>query len=88
MLISHSKNIAWRVIDGKAYIVNTGTSCLHSLDEVGAFIWQKLHKKCSAAKLVDLLLKEYDVEKTVAADDVTGFISELKEKGLIEIQND
>jgi len=38
--IVKASHLAARVIEGRAFIINTKTSTLHELDEVGTFIWK------------------------------------------------
>ena len=40
-----TENLASRVIEGQAFIINTKTSMLHELDATGTFIWNLIEKK-------------------------------------------
>ena len=55
-----------------------------TLNETGAFLWERLHKGASCEELVDALLREYEVEKAVAERDVRDFIKKLKDGDLLE----
>ena len=56
-----------------------------TLNETGAFLWEKLEAGCDGKKaLVDALLEEYDVERAVAEKDVDAFIENVKESGALE----
>ena len=55
-----------------------------TLNETGAFLWERLHKESSCEDLVDALLCEYEVEKAVAERDVRDFIKKLKDGDLLE----
>lgn len=49
------------------------------LNETGAFLWKKMAEKdCSEEELVDMLLKEYDIDRETAAKDVHKMIESLK----------
>ncbi|OGS19415.1 MAG: hypothetical protein A3J83_03205 [Elusimicrobia bacterium RIFOXYA2_FULL_40_6] len=85
MYIKQEKNIAWRVIEGKAYLVNTKTSYLHSLDEVGTSAWRHISGGTEFEKLLDKLAGEFEVKRTILHKDITEFIEELETKGLIEV---
>lgn len=80
--VKKAGHLAWRTIEGKAYIVNTRTSTLHELDEVGSFIWVRIDS--SPERIVDELLGEYDVTRAEAQKDLDEFLDALAEKGLIE----
>ncbi|MDI6642251.1 MAG: PqqD family protein [Elusimicrobiota bacterium] len=83
MRIAHSKNIAYRVIGGKAFIVDTKNSYLHSLNELGTEIWKLLSKPIEFEDLINNLLNEYDVDRNTLQADLTEFIEELKKKNLL-----
>jgi len=87
MNIQHSENIAWRIIDGQAYIVTVNDSKLHLLNEIGTRIWQLIERKIDFENLVKKLLSEYDVESEKLRADLKEFIEELKTKGLIKIED-
>ena len=55
-----------------------------SLNETGVVLWELLEKGADKKALVDRLLSEYEVEEATAENDVDIFISQLREKDLIE----
>ena len=55
-----------------------------TLNETGAFLWEKLKNKVSKEELLEALLSEYDVEKSVAQTDIDEFLKILSEKELLE----
>ena len=54
-----------------------------TLNDTGAFLWEKLQEETSAEALTDALLKEYDVDEATARRSVEAFVGKLKENGLI-----
>lgn len=58
--------------------------CIITLNEVGAFLWQKLATECTVADLVEALLAEYDVTAEIATADVERFVASLREKNLLD----
>ena len=58
--------------------------CVITLNEVGAFLWQKLTVDCTVADLVEAVLAEYDVTADVATADVERFVDALREKNLLD----
>jgi hypothetical protein len=62
---------------------------LMSLSESGALLWSKLEQGIeSKEQLVNLLRENYSVEAAVAAEDITDFINQINERGLIEDGNE
>jgi hypothetical protein len=60
-------------------------SGIMTLNETGAFLWKKLESGVqNEEELVAALLAEYDVDKETAQRDVSEFISDVNEKGLVE----
>jgi len=58
---------------------------LHTLDEVGSFIWKAIDGNKSLLTILNEICDEYDVERTVAENDLMKFINELAEKGIVTI---
>jgi len=58
--------------------------CIITLNDTGAFIWEKLQQPCAAEDVVNALLNEYDVTADVAAADVAAYITAMREKGLLD----
>ena len=58
---------------------------LHSLDEVGGFIWRSINGSSTVQDIIVMLLQEYDVGKSQAEEDIKNFLFELEEKKLIKI---
>jgi hypothetical protein len=56
---------------------------LHSLDEIGSFIWKHIDGKTPAGDIIEHICGEYDVARSQAEHDLDVFLSTLKEKNLI-----
>ena len=54
------------------------------LNDSGKFIWDKLAVDADKDDIVNALLEEYDVNRTVAEADVDKFIDELKGANILE----
>lgn len=58
---------------------------LMSLSESGALLWKRLEEEVqNEQELVSSITDEYDVEESVAREDIRAFINSITEKGLIE----
>ena len=82
-MLEHSKISAWRIIEGRAFVINTKDSTLHELDGTGTFIWKTLEKGAGIPSIVNKLCVEYDVTREAAQKDVSEFVAALIKKGLI-----
>jgi hypothetical protein len=56
---------------------------LHELNEVGTCLWLALEQPATPEQLVDVLVSEYAVSRTQAANDVAEFLHELTDRGLV-----
>lgn len=54
------------------------------LNEVGAFLWQKLQQEVTEDELVMFVTEQYEVDDTKARTDIQKFTTVLKEKGILE----
>ena len=54
------------------------------LNELSAFIWNKLQTPIEFENLMSAILKEYDVDEEQLKCDLTGIINTFSEYGIIE----
>lgn len=54
------------------------------LNEVSAFVWERLQQDTTREELLEALLNEYDVSRETARKDLDAMIARLREYGLIE----
>ena len=78
-----------REIAGNYIVVSVGERVKEfngvvNLNGTGAFLWDALAKGATEDQLADKLVSEYDVEKSVALNDVKEFIVKLREANLIK----
>ena len=74
-----------RLIDDMYFIMHGGASELHSLNGVGAKIWQLCDGTRTVAEIARVVSDEYDVEPTVAQADMVEFLETLLAKDLVKI---
>ena len=77
-----------REVGGKTLAVATGETAkkfrgMITLNGTGKEIWNALQKDVTEEEIVDALLAVYDVDRETAAQDVSGFVSKLREAGLL-----
>ena len=54
-----------------------------TLNETGAFLWEKLQEETDEAGLVAALLAEYDVDEATAKQAVANFVAKLSDNGFL-----
>ncbi|MDI6732517.1 MAG: PqqD family protein [Planctomycetota bacterium] len=75
-------------IENEIFIVDPKNRVLHQLNEVGAYIWEKLKQKGGGRKVSDIInsiTDEYDIDKQTARYDVIQFLNTIMEKNLIKV---
>lgn len=55
-----------------------------TLNEVAAFIIDKLEDDITKEELLDMVQSEYDVDEDTAREDIDGFIKKLEDEDLLE----
>jgi len=68
--------------DGLVIMAPTG-NVTHSLEDIGAFIWQQLDGEKPLDMVLDAITVEYAVDREVAASDLLLFIDELLTSDII-----
>jgi hypothetical protein len=64
-------------------IMDPAGTATHSLDEVGAFLWNLLDGRHNLGQMVDALVATYDVEPAQATADVQDFLAQLLAADLV-----
>jgi hypothetical protein len=72
-----------RAVDDETVFLSPAGDEIHSLDEVGTFIWQQIDGSRTVADILATLVAEYEVEETAARSDLGSFIDELAGRKLI-----
>lgn len=82
------KDFILREIAGDYIIIPTGKTALEfngliTVNEVGASLWNMLQKEMTLEDLVKGILEEYDVEESVAREDIQEFLEALVKGGIL-----
>jgi hypothetical protein len=74
---------ASRLIAGEAVILSLDTKILRGLNSVGSRVWDLIDGRRTLDDIVDVVVAEFDVERTQAAQDIETFLRQLIDKGLV-----
>lgn len=82
------KEFVLREIAGDYIVIPTGKTVLEfngliSMNEVGVSIWKMLQRDVTLDDLVRGILDEYDVEESVAREDIQEFLDKLEAGGIL-----
>ena len=83
-----NQNFILREIAGESMLIPVGAAAakfngLITLNETGAFLWERLQQETTEEELVQALLGEYEVSEAVAASAVAAFVKKLEENGFL-----
>ncbi len=68
--------------DGLVIMAPSG-DLTHSLEDIGAFIWNRLDGKADMGTVLSAITVEYDVDTSVAEADLQTFVNELLAANII-----
>lgn len=80
------RDIAWRVVEEEALIVNPKDSLIYPLNKVATRIWELADGGKTVAEIIHEIKNEFDGIPQTIEHDVTDFIGNLIDKGLLEKQ--
>jgi len=79
----NSEEVAAKVMDGEAILINLSNGIYYSMDKVGAVVWELVEKNYSPEKMVAFIISRYEVETKQARGDVERLLKELVDEKLI-----
>jgi hypothetical protein len=82
ILTQHS-DCSVRSVGSGLVIVSPQSNETHSIDDIGAFIWNQIDGINDLDGILNEILAEYDVTAATAAQDLQKFISQLLDAGLV-----
>ena len=77
--------VAGKVIDGEAIIMNLANGLYYSMDHVGAVVWELVAQGYSLREMAKVLADRYDVDAERAAADVYCLVRELLDENLVVV---
>lgn len=86
--VSSAKESLINVIDGESVILNLKNERYYGLDGIGTSMWDALTTGTSIQAAYERLLNEYEVDGEVLRQDLTHFIEQLLERGIVELADE
>lgn len=83
-LVQQNPSSIFRDINGEAVLLTPEDYTVHSLNGLGTRIWQLSQVPMTIDGIVTVLLEEYSVEPEILRTDVSRFIDEMVQKGLMQ----
>jgi hypothetical protein len=79
-------NVVDQAMDGEILLIHPVNQKIKVLNELGAFIWQKIRQQLDLQAIVAAIVLEYDVSPETAETDTAEFILQLVERDLVRIE--
>jgi len=73
-------------VEDEIVLLNLESEQYFALDDIGARVWELLSEYGSTDIVIEQISTEYDVEPEVIRGDLTKLLADLKEAGLVSIQ--
>jgi len=82
VFIQNSKCPVRAIGDGLVIMAPSGDTT-HSLEDIGAFIWNQIDGQCTLQDVLKAIIDDYDIDENTAREDLTNFITQMQTAGLI-----
>jgi hypothetical protein len=73
-------------VDGESVILDLEEGVYYGLNPVGAHIWAEIQEPTPVEEITAAISAEYDVDTEQCREDVISLLRDLKENGLINIE--
>ena len=77
--------IASKVIDGEAIIINLANGIYYSMDKVGAVVWEMIEAGRSLHEILSTIVMRYETSLEQAQSDVEHLVNELLQENLVTV---
>jgi hypothetical protein len=74
---AHHPDVAWRLVQDEALVVDPHTGRIYPLNPVAARIWAFLGEGHSLPKIIQTLAEEFDAPRETVERDARAFIEDL-----------
>lgn len=79
-----SDQVAAKVMDGEAVIIDLNTGVYYSMDEAGGLIWTLIEAAQSMGDIVNAVTAAYDVAPAQARSDLEQLVGKMMDENLVQ----
>ena len=83
-VLKRKDDIRFRMVGDQAVIVRQSGAEVLALNRVGARVLELIDAEKSLSQVIDDMLSEYDAERTQLEKEVSQFVEELSDSGVLE----
>lgn len=82
------QEVAAKVIDGEAILINLANGVYYSMDKAGGLVWEMIEGRHTLGEMVEAVTDRYEVSRDRAEADVQRLAEELLQENLVAIAED
>ena len=87
VVAANESQVAAKIMDGEAILINLGTGAYYSIESTGGFIWSLIERRLALQDVVRAVTEHYDVAPDRAEADVLRLCEELQTEGLLVVSD-
>jgi Coenzyme PQQ synthesis protein D (PqqD) len=85
VICANEQQVAAKVMDGEAILINLSTGAYYSIGSSGGFIWSLIERRLSIRDISRAVAQHYEVALSQAETDVLRLSAELRAEGLVSV---
>ena len=83
----NTDEVAAKIMDGEAILINLTTGMYYSMDLVGGLVWELIEGEATVAEIEDAITVTYDAERPRVEADLQRLLDQLLEAGLVRLDS-
>ena len=84
----NKEEVAAKVMDGEAILINLSNGVYYSMDKVGAVVWELIEKDYNVEEMIEAVAARYEVSAEQVQTDVEQLVGQLLEEKLVLMAED
>jgi hypothetical protein len=79
----NNRDVAAKVLDGEAIMINLARGTYYSLDKVGTLVWELIEGEHTLAYILEALTLTFEVSPETAEADLQRLVGEMLDEGIV-----
>lgn len=84
-VVQRESDVLFSKMDGEVVMLSIQNSEYYGLNEIGSQIWEMIAQPVKVEKIIDGLMKDYEVNRQQAETDILPLLEELKRKKILHL---
>jgi len=87
-LATNPQQVAAKIMEGEAILINLLTGMYYSMSDSGAFVWALVEQGASIDDIAERMTDQFDVDAARARQDLAALVDELETEGLVSLSSE